>query len=262
MAEHSTIEWTHNTFNAWWGCTHVSPGCENCYAEGLDKRWNPNEPHWGRGRSRRLASDEYWDAPTKWNRRAARTGVRKRVFGGSMCDIFDPEAPRGQLARLWSLISATPQLDWLLLTKRPERILESLPKEWGAGWPNAWIGVTVEDQRRADERLPLLAEIPAVVRFLSCEPLLEDLSLNLRGIDWVIAGGESASRARPAQADWFRSIRDQCVAGNVPFFFKQWGTFGPCSDGGLVRLGKKRAGRVLEGREWNEFPAPQCRRAA
>lgn|SRR5512138_186438 len=294
MAENSKIEWTHHTFNAWWGCVRVSPACENCYAESLAKRYGFDV--WGVQSPRRKLSDKYWGEPLKWNKAAATLGERQRVFCSSMADVFefarDAETQsflNTERSRLWTLIDNTPHLDWLLLTKRPENVIAMVPEAWRERLPrNVWIGTTVEDQRRADERIPYLLSIPASVRFLSCEPLLESVNLHcvpanckptngeggdyfdaLDGsyhysggdcenlapgtyptLDWVICGGETQHGARPMQPEWARKLRDDCVAAGVPFFFKQWGDH----NDGLIKVGKKAAGRLLDGREWNEFP--------
>jgi protein gp37 len=259
MAANSRIEWTDHTFNPWWGCTKVSPGCAHCYAEALDHRLydRTGRGHWGSGRARMPASESVWSQPVQWNRKAAQAQRRDRVFCASMADVFDDEVPPAWRARLWQLIRDTPALDWQLLTKRPQNIRRFLPANWGDdGWPNVWLGTTVEDQQRADERVPRLLEVPARVRFLSCEPLLGEVDLSAwlpvmhgevcgwgfhplahakildgGGVDidihWVIAGGESGRGARPMHPQWARSLRDQCAASGVGFFFKQWGEWQP-----------------------------------
>jgi protein gp37 len=190
-----------------------------------------------------------------------------------MADVFearkDLDQPR---QRLWALIGDTSQLDWLLLTKRPERILEMVP--WKTDWPrNVWIGTTVEDQEAAEERLPYLSRIPAAVKFISAEPLLGELRIARwlgSSIDWVITGGESGPHARPSSPSWFRDLLLQCMQANVPFHFKQWGDWAPgqgvnlaaarrtaqeVQDGTLmIRLGKKAAGRLLDGETWDGLP--------
>lgn len=253
--QNSKIEWTHHTFNIVWGCLKVSPGCANCYAETLARRYGYNV--WGSAKTteRRTMSDNYWKQPFRWNEQARKSGERRRVFCGSMCDVFEDHPTNDrERERLWPLIEATPHLDWLLLTKRPEDITSHIPIKWRfhSGEPhNVWYGASVEDQRRADERIPHLLRVPARVRFLSCEPLLGPVDLSpwmeqeyqavgdgpnvvgaelvsrLPGIHWVIAGGESGHGARPMHPDWARSLRDQCAAAGVPFFFKQWGEWHP-----------------------------------
>lgn len=252
--EDSKIEWTDHTLNPWIGCTKISPGCRNCYAAAQNRRYRGD--NWGPDKPRRLLGADNWKKPMRWNRRAAREGTRMRVFCGSMCDVFDEAGPADERLRLWALIRATTHLDWLLLTKRPENIASMLPPDWGEGYPNIWLGTTVENAEMAAKRIPILRALPATVRFLSVEPLLGPIEdLDPVGIDWVIAGGESGPAARPMTLEWARSIRDQCVRADVAFFFKQWGTFGLDDDGGaLVRLGKKKAGRELDGRTWDQFP--------
>lgn len=255
MGENSKIEWCDHTHNIVWGCQKVSPACEHCYAEAFDKRVGGS--HWGPNTRRRQLSDANWAKPLKWNRDAAKAGKRARVFCSSMADVFeehpDLDAPR---RRLWDLIRVTPHLDWLLLTKRPENLAGMLP--WGyeptTPWPNVWLGVTAENQEWADKRIPMLLEMPAAVRFVSCEPLLGSLDLTsylgAGYLDWVIVGGESGGGARPMRSEWAQSIRDQCVVNGVAFHFKQWGAWAD----GMVRIGKKAAGRELQGRTWDEFP--------
>jgi protein gp37 len=241
MAFNSSIEWTTHTFNPWWGCTKVSEGCRFCYAEALSNRYGHSV--WGPGRPRRLMSDAHWQSPLLWDADAQKRGMRSQVFCASMADVFDEEAPVGQLARLWNLIRLTPNLDWQLLTKRPHRISQCLPHDWENGYHNVWLGTSVEDQR-VISRIAHLTKIPAIVRFLSIEPLLGPIpNLPLEGIDWIIVGGESGPHARPVQPQWVFEMRRQCRAAGVAFFFKQWGG-----------VNKKKAGRVLSGRIYNEMP--------
>jgi len=272
MAKNSRIEWTDHTFNPWWGCTKVSPGCTHCYAETWANRVGLSV--WGHRAERRLLSDQHWREPLRWDREAARNGRRRRVFCASMADVFEYRAELNPLrARLWDLIARTPNLDWLLLTKRPHLVSRMVP--WGKEWPrNVWLGTTAENQKWAQKRLPHLIEHPAVIRFVSCEPLLGPIDLEqwLPSIDWVIAGGESGPGARPMNPAWAKSLRDQCVNMGVAFHFKQWGHWSPNVPRGyrprqtieltdelgrtivLAKLPKKRAGRVLDGRTWDEFP--------
>jgi protein gp37 len=279
MGKDSAIEWTDHTFNPWWGCVKVSPGCKNCYAETLSKRFGHKV--WGPQGERRFFGVKHWAEPLKWDRQAKAEGVRRRVFCGSMCDVFEEGAALNtERAVLWDLIWKTPNLDWLVLTKRPENIYGMVPGYWinhmtGTEWPrNIWIGTSVEDQQRADERIPELLKVPAKVRFLSCEPLLGQIDITpwLSKLQWVIVGGESGQRARPMHPEWARSLRDQCVSVGVPFFFKQWGEWGPAGwprrpkeleqvPDLLERLGKKVNGRYLDGREWNEAPAGRATKA-
>ena len=231
MAENSTIVWTDNTFNPWIGCTKVSAACDNCYAEAWAGRFRPNS--WGPKADRKLTKS--WGDPVKWNRMAQLNVHRQRVFCASLADVFDnhksilPEWRQ----KLWSMIRDTPHLDWLLLTKRPQNIARFLPENWAAGYKNVWLGVTAENQKEADRRIPHLLSVPAAVRFLSCEPLLSDIdlrwaaggTLQLQELHWVIAGGESApdQKRREMDTGWVRNLRDQCIAADIPFVFKQWG---------------------------------------
>ncbi|MDC0740922.1 DUF5131 family protein [Polyangium mundeleinium] len=274
----SAIEWTHHTFNPWWGCTKISPGCKYCYAAASAERWGHEV--WGKDATRRSFEEQHWREPLAWNRDAAHEGQRKRVFCASMADVFeDREDLVPHRERLWKLIAETPWLDWLLLTKRPENVGAMVP--WGEKWPpNVWLGTTVENAELAAKRIPELIKHPAVVRFLSCEPLLDEIKLGpwLGEIDWVIVGGESGHGARPMEPAWARTLRDQCVRAGVAFFFKQWGTWGITEAGVLthsfitvpdavgeeqvlVRLGKKKSGRDLDGRTWDEVPSSGRRRA-
>lgn len=240
MADITGIQWTDSTFNPWWGCTKVAPGCDHCYAAALDARTGGN--HWSS--APRMMSIENWKKPLRWNRMAERSGVRHKVFCGSMCDWTDKLAPEGQLERLWGLIRTTPMLDWQLLTKRAPNIIKSLPADWGNGYDNVWLGVTVENRQHGLPRVEHLRDIPAKIRFLSVEPLLEDLgNIDLTGIHWVIVGGESGSRARPMDTAWCERLVAQCREQRVAVFFKQWG--GRHADKG---------GCKIAGTEIKEFP--------
>lgn len=260
MSENSAIEWTHHTFNPWWGCIEVSPACDNCYARTFAKR--VGQKVWGASDStpRRFFADKHWSEPLKWNQKAADAGERHRVFCASMADVFEQNPSLDEhRARLWSLIEATPRLDWLLLTKRPQNIKRMVPPAWlETPRQNVWYGTTVENQHYADLRLPILLDVPAAVRFLSMESLLGPVDLERfvvlydkngepwvsRGdLHWIITGGESGAGYRTADPDWYRSLRDQCIEAGVAFFFKQWGGLNP-----------KSLGRELDGREWSEFP--------
>jgi protein gp37 len=277
MAKDSKIEWTHHTFNPWWGCERVSPACKNCYAETWAHRLGLDL--WSKGAPRRMMSDAYWRQPLAWNKAAAAAGRRDRVFCASMADVFENRDDLGKpRQRLWRLIADTPNLDWLLLTKRPQHVGTLVP--WGNQWPqNVWLGTTVENQRWAQKRVPLLLEQAAKVRFLSCEPLLGPLNLvpwlaasnGARTVNWVITGGESGHRSRPMNPEWARALRDQCKEHGVPFHFKQWGNWRPLNgpvNGHRVRelpnqdrppipvvnLGKRAAGRELDGEQWDGIP--------
>lgn len=340
MGANSKIEWTDHTFNPWIGCTKVSPGCKNCYAErDMDHRFG--RVQWGLQGQRVRTSEAYWRKPLAWNqqpwerclecgwRGAARerffycpqcsgdqvVPARARVFCASLADVFeDNDQLLNWRHDLFSLIRQTPNLDWLLLTKRAgiARLFFRLRSD--LLFPNVWLGVSVENQATADERIPALLKVPAAVRFLSCEPLIGAVELPEQwswfnseawannapphislgnglepdhSIDWVIAGGESGPKARPTHPKWVRDLRDQCIAAGVPFHFKQWGewaevrpgydgvegisrpewgffedgefvkgtgTPSPSKRSAMVRVGRKAAGRLLDGREWDEFP--------
>lgn len=211
VSEHTAIGWTHHTFNIAWGCMKVSPGCANCYAETFSKRtghdiWGPAATT-----SRRTFGEAHWREPLKWNAAAALIGERRRVFTSSMADVFE-DHPTIDLERerLWPLIRATPQLDWQILTKRPDRIAALLPADWGSGYPNVWLGTSIESQEFV-ARLRPLVEIPAAVRFVSAEPLLGPLDLRAFAphVDWVITGGESGRRRRTMDLLWMVPIVHQ-----------------------------------------------------
>ena len=226
MAEETGIGWTDSTFNAWWGCVKVGPECENCYAETLDLATGGN--HWGIRSLPRKMSSSNWRNPRVWNRDAAefftKHGRNRRVFCGSMMDWCDKNAPEGQRDRLMNLIKETPNLTWQMLTKRAPNIMKYLPSDWGDGYDNVCLGVSVGDKKHGFPRIDHLRDIPAKVRFLSIEPLLEDLGeINLDGIHWVIVGGESGENFRPMCMEWALNIYKQCMEKNIPFFFKQTG---------------------------------------
>jgi protein gp37 len=359
MADHTEIAWCDSTFNPWIGCTKVGPGCDNCYAELLDKNrfsvaFSPlvdgqrlQEIHWGHGAARHRT--KLWSNPPKWNttpfyqclacgnRFALKKqgevtcdkcggdrvkGVRRRVFCASLADVFDNEVEPAWRADLLMLIRATPNLDWLLLTKRIGNVTRLLQEaqdllraqdrldgwDWLNDWTsgsspaNVWLGATIVNQEEADRDVPKLLATPARVRFLSMEPLLGPVSSRREWLDgtyqgaeyadffggkhhrieygprlsWVIAGGESGPHARPMHPDWDRSLRDQCAAAGVPFLFKQWGEWAPWArvpedtsrlragdsfswlpDGRgawSYRVGKKAAGRLLDGVTHDAFP--------
>lgn len=312
MGMGSKIEWCDATFNPWVGCSKLSAACTNCYAESWAKRTG-NADLW-RG-ERRRTSVANWRKPLQWNRERPGT----RVFCASLADVFEDHPEVGPWRNdLFSLIRDTPNLTWMLLTKRPEVAARWFEWHCDQPPPNVWMGTTVEDQQRAAERIPHLLRIPARVRFLSCEPVLGPLELApwlgysemwdrwigpcgcdekrdpwtrcdecesngwvpppCRGLQWVIAGGESGAKARPSHPGWFRSLRDQCDSAGVPFTFKQWGEWAPEPENyrgreacGLLsasghfdstdrhgvairRLGKAAAGRLLDGRTWDGVP--------
>ncbi|KVN82222.1 phage Gp37/Gp68 family protein [Burkholderia ubonensis] len=329
MAENSMIEWTDHTFSPWIGCTKVSPGCDHCYAEHLmDARLH--KVVWGPRGERVRTSASTWRQPVRWNARHAEFfaahGRRQRVFCASLSDVFDNAVDPAWRRDLFALIASTPNLDWLLLTKRIGNVAEMLRGIDVDRLPdNAWLGATVVNQAEADRDIPKLLAVPARVRFLSMEPLLgrvrldairsrdwdEDLLVNVltgygitsprqeephrvmnETIDWVIVGGESGPGARPMHLDWARSLRDQCATAGVPFLFKQHGEWAPgsgdfgagrfetaaiardgrvapggyrvedypagaasCDGWAMVhRVGKRAAGRHLDGLTHDEFP--------
>lgn len=330
MSETTAIEWTDATWSPWEGCTKVGPGCDHCYAEAMNN-WLRKGENWGRGAPRREYSDAHWQKPLAWNKKAHAAGKRMRVFP-SVCDPFDNDVDPAWRARFFALISSTPHLDWLLLTKRIGNVAKMIkaPGMQKCGLPsNVWLGATVVNQEEADRDIPKLLATPARVRFLSIEPMLGPITLpgfnattawcprcasivpdtlsrphegshdgasRLADFDpsvhcasvydllhWVIAGGESGRGARPAHPDWFRSLRDQCAQTGTPYLFKQWGEWLPvelpsdeecfAEDGSerqfegritrarlegyvdVARIGKKAAGRLLDGVEHNGVPS-------
>jgi protein gp37 len=267
VSDKSAIEWTDATWNPTTGCDRVSPGCANCYALDLAARLKRmGQAAYQRDGDPRTSGPGFGLTlhpgrlllPLRWSR-------PRRVFVNSMSDLFHPEVPDGYIAQVFAAMALGPRHTFQLLTKRPERMraflerpeaevdVRSAAAALSAGaapfdWPlpNVWLGTSVENTRwktRVDD----LRTAPAAVRFLSCEPLLGPLGeLDLQGIHWVIAGGESGQRRRAVQPDWVRGIRDECLAAGVPFFFKQWG--------GVT---SKSGGRILDGRTWEEWPAEQ-----
>ena len=313
MSDNTKIEWADATWNPVRGCEKVSEGCRNCYAARMAARFSgegqPYEglaemtPHGPRWTGDVQLVPEVLDQPLKWRK-------PRRIFVNSMSDLFHPDVPDEFIAAVFGVMAAAHWHTFQILTKRPERMkkwfewVENKPvgtdgrlfpqficaykardvlddeqfdfarfREWPLS--NVWLGVSVENQRAADERIPLLLQTPAAVRFLSCEPLLGPVMLTGLGkrcygcaagvphrcrnvlVDWVIVGGESGPGARPMHPDWVRSIRDQCKAAEVPFFFKQWGEWKLSWMAGeyqWMRVGKKAAGRLLDGRTWDELP--------
>ncbi len=271
MAQNSKIEWTDHTFNPWLGCTNVSPGCDHCYAESWSKR--SGLVKWGNS-PRRRTSEAYWRAPTKWQTLAAafhrQHARRQRVFCASLADVFDNQVDIAWRGDLFNLIAATPSLDWLLLTKRPQNIEKMLPKDWPEhGRPNVWLGTTAEDQARYDQRWPLLSRVPAAVRFISYEPAIGPVRLNPTHAiqpDWLIAGGESGHGARPMKAGWARDIISDCYAFGVAPFFKQWGSIknnplvaeqGMNTKAAAIADEHGKGGGLVDDRLYRYFPNPR-----
>lgn len=283
----TSIEWTDYTWNPVTGCHKVSQGCKNCYAETMTNRFAKS---WGVKNFRQVVChDDRLYEPSRYLKKI--TG--KRVFVCDMSDLFHELVPFTFIDSVFDTIETCGEAIFQILTKRPERALEyynwkdagnglNFKHEFNGQWPlpNVWIGVSCEDQATADQRIPLLMKIPAAFRFLSCEPLLGPIDLTriapfLGGcftplkphpctspgkpfIDWVICGGESGHQARPMDPDWVRSLRDQCTAAGVPFFFKQWGAWAPCTnhpdETAMVKSSKADAGNLLDGKQHLEFP--------
>ena len=240
----SRIEWTEQTWNPVTGCAKVSPGCKHCYAERMALQLQAMAaPGYTRGFALTLHADRL-DLPL---------GRKKSTlyFVCSMADLFHEDVPDAFIDRVLATMHRTPWHIYQFLTKRAERLPEFFASRPIP--PNVWLGVTVEDRRHGLPRIDLLRQVPARVRFLSVEPLLEDLGpLDLRDIDWVSVGGESGPEARRMREEWALSVRDQCQAAGVAFTFKQWSAWGP--DG--IRRDKKANGRLLAGRSWEERPEP------
>lgn len=301
MSDKTGIEWTDATWNPTTGCDKVSPGCDHCYAMTLAPRLKAmGSPRYQKDGDPKTSGPGFGltvhptalDQPLKWKR-------PRRIFVNSMSDLFHKDVPDDFIAKVFAVMAASPRHTFQVLTKRPGRMKSLLTDKcrcgqghadgihfrskmsdlvrqiapdlsgpvYRAGWPlpNVWLGTSVEDQKWADVRIPLLLDTPAAVRFLSMEPLLAPVTFRwakwaplvnaghldgLTGIDWVIVGGESGRGARPMHPDWARTLRDQCAAAGVPFLFKQWGSH----DEHGQRMSKHDAGRTLDGRTWDEYP--------
>lgn len=269
MGKSTGIEWADATFNPWIGCEKVSEGCKNCYAEVstfANHKRSVGVELWGRYGTRLRTSENYWRQPLKWQDEAKKSGKRKKVFCASLADVFEMRLDSIDDKHLWlwrydlfQLIDSTPELDWLLLTKRPQNIEILLLQIGREKLPdNVWMGVTAENQEQADKRIPILLDVPAKIHWLSAEPLLGFLYIEKylhdsdceytynfsvcdfrvctciepreRHISWVIAGGESGTNARPMNPEWVRNLRDQCMDAGTSFFFKQWGEWSPVHD--------------------------------
>lgn len=243
MSSNSAIEWTEQTWNPVTGCIKVSPGCKHCYAETLAKRLQAmNAAGYQNGFSEITLMPERLNQPLKRQKPTV-------YFVNSMSDLFQESVPYEFIDKVMDVISQTPRHTYQILTKRAERMRDYFSSRIVPD--NAWIGVSVEDKKYGKPRISVLRDIKAKTRFLSIEPLLEDLgNLNLKEIQWVIVGGESGSKARPMDEEWVISVKQQCFEHNVPFFFKQWGLWG--ADG--VKRSKKANGRILAGKTWDQYP--------
>jgi protein gp37 len=242
MADRSAIEWTEATWNPVTGCSKVSPGCAHCYAETFAERWRGVLGHpYEQGFDLRLWPERL-DVPLRWRR-------PRVIFVNSMSDLFHEDIPDEYVARVFDVMARADWHVFQVLTKRHERLAALAPE---LPWPsNVWMGVSIEN-RRFVHRADFLREVPAAVRFISAEPLLGPLDgLDLDEIDWLIAGGESGPRHRRVRIEWLRELRDRCSGEGVAFFFKQWGGRTP-----------KSGGRLLDGRAWDEMPAPAVRLTA
>ncbi len=231
MAERSVIEWTDATWNPWQGCSKISPGCKNCYMYREKKRF-------GQDPQKIVRSKTTFYDPLKWH-------TSRLIFTCSWSDWFIKEADEWR-EEAWEIISKTPQHTYQILTKRPERMLDNLPKNWHDGWENVWLGVSIENQNYVF-RKDILTQIPARVRFISAEPLLDSIQFgSLEKIHWVITGGESGPEARKMNLNWAKDIREQCISYNVPYFHKQ--------NGGSHKIDNAWGGRLLDNRTWNAMP--------
>lgn len=264
MGENSKIEWTDHTFNPWIGCQKVSPACDRCYAEAMmDHRYG--KVRWGPGEERKRTSAANWRKPLQWAKAARASGTRRRprVFCASLADVFDNAVPAQWRNDLWWLIAATPELDWLLLTKRPQNVakmLKMLPGGLDRGWPNVWLGTTAENQEEADRRIPALLRAPqrVAVRFVSCEPLLAQLDISpylagldrrerfsdrvedragraVAGISWTIIGGETGPGYRQMKPEWAGALIEQCRSAGTAVFMKQMSGRAPIPADLMVR---------------------------
>ena len=278
MAGWSKIEWTDSTFNPWVGCTKVArargapSACDYCYAEKWAKR--SGQVKWG-NHLRRRTTEAYWQSPIAWNNNAkifqSRHGRRQRIFCASLADVFDNQVDPNWRADLFNLIRECEELDWQILTKRPQNIRKMLPSDWGSGYPNVWLGTTTEDEDAYKQRASIILEVPAAIHFISYEPALGplgNLEINGRSPDWVIIGGESGVRSdliRLTDPQWARDVIAECrVVGAAPFL-KQWGTYknnpSVVENGLTVQeaieldpLENGKGGGKLDGKLWREFP--------
>lgn len=260
MGRTTGIEWTDATWNPIRGCSRVSEGCRNCYAERVAARFSgPGEAYEGLAVMKN--GEPRWTGEVRFTEKHLRDPLRwktpMRIFVNSMSDLFHPGVSDEMLVRIFEIMAMAPQHVYQILTKRPERMRAWLGEVFAADPPRNWhFGVSVEDQKTADERLPILMQCKAAVRIVSYEPAIGPVDflkpLGVDGaVDWIICGGESGPGARPMHPEWARATRDFCIAAAIPFFFKQWGAFGSAV---MKRLGKTEAGSELDGREWKEYP--------
>ncbi|MCX7310245.1 MAG: DUF5131 family protein [Alphaproteobacteria bacterium] len=249
MGEVTGIEWTDRTFNPWIGCQEVGTDCDNCYARIMNNIWKWNGGTWGPHAPRKRTAESTWKNPLRWAKEAAETGKSLRVFCASLADVFDNQAPDGARDDLFDLIRKTPELDWQLLTKRPENISKMLPADWNDGYANVWLGVTAGNQEYYDRRWSILRGIPAKARFISYEPALGPLKIAGHWghyPDWIICGGESGSKARYMEPQWAYDLRDECRRLDVAFFMKQMTKKAPIPDDLLVREFPERRRRLAD----------------
>jgi protein gp37 len=273
MSDKTKLTWTDATWNPVTGCDKVSQACKNCYAERDWERLSKKEDsvYFGRKFTDVQCHEERLDIPTRWTK-------PRKIFVNSMSDVFHPDIPLSFITQMYSQMAMNSHHIFQILTKRPHRMM-AIYEDWAAKndtyatLPNVWLGVSVEDQKSADERIPLLLVTNAAVKWLSIEPLLGPIDLvndrdnfdklpdylKLVGmdcvpLDWIVVGGESGPNARPLSPDWVRTIRDDCKRLSIPFLFKQWGEWAPRENDSMVRVGKKNAGRLLDGVEYNEYP--------
>ncbi len=234
MAEKSSIEWTTSTWNPVTGCTKISDGCANCYAEKMAKRLKAMGNHNYKNGFQVSCHRDSLDIPIKWKK-------PRMIFVNSMSDIFHEDIPDEFILSIFEVMNKAKHHIYQILTKRSQRMMQIIPK---IDLPdNIWMGVTVESSKYVD-RIMHLKEIDAKIKFISFEPILDGMEdIDLSGIDWIIAGGESGVGARPIEELWIKEIRDKCISNNIPFFFKQWGG-----------INKKKSGRELEGEYWTQFP--------
>lgn len=263
MADVTEIAWTDSTFNPVIGCSKVSPGCDNCYAEAMSSRYGWTE--WGPHGVRKVTSAQNWRKPRKWNDAARMTGQPHRVFCASLSDVFDNKWEPSTRADLFRMIADTPHLTWQLLTKRPQNITKMLPDDWEAGYQNVWLGTTTENQTEYDRRWPVLSATPAAKRFVSYEPALGPVSIGGFDVkpDWVIVGGESGRGARTMNPAWATNIIDECRKFGAAPFFKQWGSYRSnplVFEDGLSQAQAKtldshgKGGFLIRGERIQEFP--------